>query len=230
MIKYLLKITSKKKYARDLINAKLYMNCAAFYHDMESGTNGQEDPMEAAVSSTDMLFVNSLCPIYCMMIIEDTDIQAEKIRLNKDAIKAFYETDGYIVMLPYEQFIERLSTCDTNGYKLTHGRVQYGSISLSLTKKLVDEAGIKQLFIKNEKYSIQNEHRIVIREQLNRILESKIFDGKCVQVEKGFEHKIYKIQKGLADIAKLYCFSELTYDNEFYYLPLINHELRVSGN
>ncbi|MGW8115181.1 hypothetical protein ACVS9P_08420 [Caproicibacterium sp. NSD3] len=154
-------------------------------------------------------------------------IQAEKILLNKDSIKIFYETDGYIVMLPYEQFIERLSTCDTNGYKLTHGRVQYGSISLSLTKKLVDEAGIKQLFIKNEKYSIQNEYRIVIREHLNRILESKIFDGKCVQVEKGFEHKI---QKGLADIAKLYCFSELTCDNKFYYLPLINHGLRVSGN
>lgn len=227
MIKYLLKITSKKEYACDLINGKLYMNCAAFYHDMEYGTDGQADPMEASVSSSDMFFVNPLCPIYCMMIIEDTDVQAEKILLNKDAIKAFYKTDGYIVMLPYEQFTERLSSCDTNGYRLTHRRVQYGSTSFALTKKLVDEAGIMQLFIKNVKYSIQKEYRIVINERLNHILESKTLDGKCVQIEKEFEHKIYKIQKGLADIAKLYCISELTCDNEFYYLPIINHCLHV---
>ncbi len=35
-IKYLLKFTSEYQYARDLIDGKLFMNQAAYFHDLEN--------------------------------------------------------------------------------------------------------------------------------------------------------------------------------------------------
>jgi hypothetical protein len=219
MIKYLLKITAKKKYAEDLIAGKLYMNCAEYYQHMQNGIKGQADPMEAAVSSTSMMFINPLCPIYCMYQVEDSEVKLGKISVSKCAIEEFCAANGYIVLIPYDSFVERLNTCDTNGHGLYYGSVRYGSIDLSLTKKLFHESGIKQLFIKGKNFSIQKEYRIVVCEQLSHKLVNEEIDGKSVPVEKGFDHKIYEIPQGFTDVMQLYNVSQLECDDEYYYLP-----------
>lgn len=219
MIKYLLKITPKKQYAQDLIDGKLYMNSAAYYRYIENGTKGQEDPMEAAVSSTNKIFINSLYPIYCMHKVEDSEVKYGKIHISKCVVEELGTKYGYIVQLPYNLFLKRLITCDTNGHRLCYGPVHYGFIDLPISKKLFAESDVKQLFIKSEKFSEQREYRIVICELLGREFGSQMLDGMEVPVETGFDHKIYKIPHGFSDIMKLYKISELNHDNDFYYIP-----------
>lgn len=220
MIKYLLKITPERQYVQDLIDGKLYMNAAAYYHHIENGTTGQEDPMEAAVSSTSMMFINPLYPIYCMYQVEDSEIMGNKIHIKKSVVEGFGTKDGFIALIPYNLFVERLSTCDTNGHRLCHGSVHYGFINLSMTKKLFIESGIKQFFIKPKKFSEQNEYRIVVCEPLKRQFRNQILDGMNIKVETGFDHRIYVVPHGFADIMNLYKISKLHYDDNNYYIPV----------
>lgn len=78
-IVYLIKFVAEKEYAEDLLNGKLYMNQAAYYHSVQEndknfsdnkGYNcGQADQFEAAMADGRCIYSGMDRPIYCLYAV-----------------------------------------------------------------------------------------------------------------------------------------------------------------
>lgn len=76
-IKYLLKFTSKYEYAKDLLDGKLFVNQAAYFHNIEAA--GQGDIREGAFSHNSMAYVGNSHPIYCFYAAYEDQCVDDKI-------------------------------------------------------------------------------------------------------------------------------------------------------
>lgn len=65
-IEYLLKFAPREAYVDDLINGRLYMNAAGYYHGLPGE---QGDPLEASMAPEVCLYGYTCLPIYCMYTV-----------------------------------------------------------------------------------------------------------------------------------------------------------------
>lgn len=200
--KYLIKFCAKEKYADDLMDGKLYMNAAGFYHRLEKG---QGDNREGIISSGVFMYKNSCRPIYCMYSVMSSDIVEGEAAIPARIISGFSCAEGWAVVVEYEFFEELLFGLDTEGHAAWRGQVKYGAISLDLTKELLVRKDDMQLFIKSEEYSYQKEFRIVVGSSLKHRTREVEFDGmiiECEDTEKPYESVTYSLPDDLRAIAR----------------------------
>lgn len=197
-IKYLIKFTSKCEYAQDLMNGKLFMNQADFFHNIE---NGQGDVREATFSNTSMAYIGANNPIYCIYIVYNSQIIDNKIAIDNRIIEDF--NAKYAVIVDYDSFIERLSNKELiTNYAISFGPVSYRVLSIDDSKEML--LGKKSaLFYKHPYFSYQQEFRITVHEGLGCITRKIELDGEIVELLYEYKNKIYFLENNLEGIARI---------------------------
>lgn len=157
-IAYLLKFAPKEAYIDDLINGRLYMNAAGYYHGLPGE---QGDPLEASMAPGVCLYRYACLPIYCMYTVRENDIVDNAVKIPIRMIQEFGCADGWIGIVQYDSFArlaDRHTTDDGSIY--AHGPVSYGVPGPKLIREIFE--GIPHnLVIKTPKYAYQREYRII---------------------------------------------------------------------
>lgn len=123
-IEYLLKFAPREAYVDDLINGRLYMNAAGYYHGLPGE---QGDPLEASMAPGVCLYRYTSLPIYCMYTVRENDIVNNTVKIPKRMIQEFGCEDGWIGIVQYGRFArlaDRHTTDDGSIY--AHGPISYG--------------------------------------------------------------------------------------------------------
>lgn len=157
-IVYLLKFAPKEAYIDDLMNGRLYMNAAGYYHGLPGE---QGDPPEASMAPGVCLYGYSCLPIYCMYTVRENDIVDDTVKIPMRMIQEFGCADGWIGIVQYDSFAslaDRHATDDGSIY--AHGLISYGVPGPKLIREIFE--GIPHnLVIKTPKYAYQKEYRII---------------------------------------------------------------------
>ena len=122
-IAYLLKFALKEAYIDDLMDGRLYMNAAGYYHDLPGE---QGDPLEASVAYGMGIYANWLLPICCTFTVRECDIVDNAVVITRRMNEEFRCADDLIGIVRYDRF-ERLLNWDIDsgdGISL-HGSVLY---------------------------------------------------------------------------------------------------------
>ena len=217
MIKYLAKLVSKKQHAEDILNGKLYMNAAAYYHKLEKG---QGDEIEGVISHNIMMFKNLDRPIFCMYCLEDDDIKDNSTLIDEKMILDFKCGNGYIVLIEYESFKNKISQLDTCDFQLIGGKVSYGWIDNNLSIDLFINDGMQNLFIKQPGFAYQKEFRIAVAEPLPEKLKKIFVNGQEHSQLMGYDAKQYCFKTDIRDISKYFPVQSLEKKGSEYILPL----------
>lgn len=90
-IAYLLKFAPREAYIDDLINGRLYMNAAGYYHGLPGE---QGDPLEASMALPACIYGNYRLPIYCMYTLHEDDIVNGSAQIPMRMIREFRCMDG----------------------------------------------------------------------------------------------------------------------------------------
>ena len=195
---YLLKFTSKYEHAKDLLDGKLFMNQAAYYHDLEVG---QGDIREGAFSHKSMAYMGSSRPIYCMYAVYEYQYINNRIIVPKKIVSEFQSE--YIVIIKYKEFIQKLKNKELKTkFALTMGEVKYRFLSVEDSHKIL-EGNANSLLYKNPYYKYQQEYRIIVHENLEDITEKGFIDGIEVDCIVGRKPKTYLLKRDLGRIAKI---------------------------
>lgn len=157
-IAYLLKFAPKEAYIDDLINGRLYMNAAGYYHGLPGE---QGDPLEASMVLPACIYGNYRLPIYCMYTVRENDIVDGSVQIPKRMIREFGCADGLIGIVRYDSFARLMDSHTTDGGDVyAHSAIFYGIPG----PKPIDEifqGKICNLLIKTPKYAYQQEYRII---------------------------------------------------------------------
>ncbi len=206
-IEFLLKLVSQREHAEMLLNGTLFMRPAVYYHKQEDKQCGQNDIGEAAVIPGVQMYKHERCPIYCMSIVTDADIEENRFVISTRCIEDFNCKTGYAVLIRYKEFAKRLPTLLCGNYTLDARPVKYQTITQGEMSKFIADDSLDNLFIKHPFFSYQKEYRIAIAQQLYKPYE-KVVEKKC-----------FDFQSDLRDIAKCYSIPSLL-DNGKYYLHI----------
>ena len=157
-IAYLLKFAPKEAYIDDLLNGRLYMNAAGYYHGL-SGEQG--DPLEAFMAPGACLYRNACQPIYCMYTVRENDIVDNAVKIPMRMIQEFGCADGRIGIVQYDSFARLADRhIADDGSIYAHDPVTYGAPGPKLIREIFE--GIQHnLVIKTPKYAYQKEYRII---------------------------------------------------------------------
>lgn len=158
IIAYLLKFVLKGAYVDDLINGRLYMNAAGYYHGLPGE---QGDPLEASIAPGVCLYRYTSLPIYCMYTVRENDIVDNAVKIPMRMIQEFGCADGRIGIVQYDGFacLADRHTAD-DGSIYAHGPISYGVPGPKLIREIFE--GIPHnLVIKTPKYAYQQEYRII---------------------------------------------------------------------
>lgn len=157
-IAYLLKFAPKEAYIDDLINGRLYMNAAGYYHGL---LGEQGDPLEASMALPACIYGNYRLPIYCMYTLREDDIVNGSAQIPMSMIREFRCMDGWIGIVQYDSFA-RLLDCQTtdDGDVYAHGAISYGVPGPKLIGEIF-QGTICNLLIKTSTYAYQREYRII---------------------------------------------------------------------
>lgn len=155
---YLLKFAPQEAYIDDLMNGRLYMNAAGYYHGLPGE---QGDPLEASLACGMGIYAHWLLPIYCMYTVWESDIVDNAVVITKRMVEEFRCSDGWIGIVRYDRFERLLNRKFDSGDGVSlHGPVFYGAPSPSVTTEAFQ--GIPDnLVIKTPKFAYQREYRIV---------------------------------------------------------------------
>ena len=159
-IVYLLKFASKEAYINDLMDARLYLNAAGYYHGLPGE---QGDPLEASLAYGMGIYDHWLLPIYCMFTVRESEIIDNTAVITRRMIDEFRCAEGWIGIVRYGWF-ERLlkqKIDSENGISL-HSPVFYGAPVPSVIDKAFQGTPYN-LIIKTPKYAYQREYRIIGR-------------------------------------------------------------------
>lgn len=195
-IAYLLKFAPKEAYIDDLINGRLYMNAAGYYHGLP---DEQGDPLEASMAPGVCLYGYSCLPIYCMHTVRENDIVDNAVKIPMRMIQEFGCADGWIGIVQYDGFtciVDRHTTDDGSIY--AHCPVSYGAPRPKLNREIFE--GIPHnLVIKTPKYAYQKEHRIIGSRPVEcRLLPDENHPG-CIIEE--YAHAELDLSNSLADFS-----------------------------
>lgn len=155
---YLLKFAPQEAYIDDLLNGRLYMNAAGYYH----GLHGEQgDPLEASLAYGKGIYAHWLLPIYCMYTVRESDIVDNAVVITKRMVEEFRCSDGWIGIVQYDRFEQLLNLKFDSGNDISlHSPVFYGAPTPSVTTKAFQ--GVPHnLVIKTPKYAYQREYRII---------------------------------------------------------------------
>ena len=130
-----------------------------------------------------------------MSIFEEKDIIDSKIKIDEQIIKDFDCSYGYMVLVDYEPFIERIQELDRKGHQIAYKKVKYGSPSMELSLQLLSQKTVENLFIKRSEYEHQKEFRIVVIEDYTDEEYSLREEGENFS-------KTYNLSSDLHDIAR----------------------------
>ncbi len=157
-IAYLLKFAPKEAYIDDLLNGRLYMNAAGYYHGL-SGEQG--DPLEASIVPGVRLYGNHCLPIYSMYTVRKNDTVNNCVHIPMRMIREFGCADGWIGIVRYDSFARLANShIADGGSKYARGAISYGTPG----SKLIDEmfqGTACNLLIKTPKYAYRREYRII---------------------------------------------------------------------
>lgn len=157
-IAYLLKFAPREAYIDDLINGRLYMNAAGYYHGLPGE---QGDPLEASMVLPTCIYGNYRLPIYCMYTVHENDIVDGSVQIPKRMIREFGCADGWIGIVRYESFARLIDSHTTGGEEVyAHGAISYGIPGPKLIEEIF-QGTICNLLIKTPKYAYQQEYRII---------------------------------------------------------------------
>lgn len=171
MIKYLIKFVSKREFAEDLLNGKLFMRPAEYYHRLEKG---QGDFLETAISHSFCIYKHSTVPIYCAYAVDEKDVIDNKILVPSQCIKDFDCEHGYAVLIDYSKFEPLLRKIDSKGYEVVAGLVNYHRLDTDDTFCLIGDDSVRNCFIKHPSFFYQKEFRIVIEKKVYKAGEKPI--------------------------------------------------------
>lgn len=195
-IAYLLKFAPKEAYIDDLLNGRLYMNAAGYYHRL---LGDQGDPLDASMAPGARLYGNYCLPIYCMFTVRENDIVNGSAQIPMRMIREFGCADGWIGIVQYDSFARLLDSHTTDGGDVyAHGAISYGVPG----PKLIGEiflGTICNLLIKTSIYAYQREYRIIGSQPVEcRLLPDKNHPG-C-KIEK-YGHAVLDLSSSLTDFS-----------------------------
>lgn len=157
-IAYLLKFVPKEAYIDDLINGRLYMNAAGYYHGLPGE---QGDPLEASVAPGAYIYRYTSLPIYCMHAVRENDIVDGSVQIPMRMIWEFGCADGWIGIVRYDSFARLIDNHTTGGEEVyAHGAISYGIPGPKLIEEIF-QGTFCNLLIKTPKYAYQQEYRII---------------------------------------------------------------------
>ena len=157
-IAYLLKFAPKEAYIDDLMNGRLYMKAAGYYHGLPGE---QGDPLEASMVLPACIYGNYRLPIYCMNKVRENDIVDGSAQIPKRMIREFGCADGWIGIVRYDSFARLIDSHTTGGEEVyAHGAISYGIPGPKLIEEIF-QGTICNLLIKTPKYAYQQEYRII---------------------------------------------------------------------
>ena len=155
-----------------------------------------------------------------MAAVTSADIIDGSILINKRMVRDFKCQDGFVVLINFKLFQNRLKYLDTYGNSYHQGLVQYGIPSLELSKKWFSKNSLNHLFVKRPFFSYQKEYRIIVLDPLFPRMEKEVHDGMDMNVAYYDTSRTYHITKGLQDISQIYPINLLRYDDDVYYIDL----------
>ncbi len=88
---YLLKFAPQEAYIDDLMDGRLYMNAAGYYHGLP-GERG--NPLEASLAYWMGIYANWLLPIYCMFKVRESDIANNAVLITMGIFDEFRCVDA----------------------------------------------------------------------------------------------------------------------------------------
>lgn len=195
-IAYLLKFAPKEAYIDDLINGRLYMNAAGYYHGLPGE---QGDPLEASMAPGVCLYGYTCLPIYCIYTVRENDIVDNTMKIPIRMIQQFGGADGWIGIVQYDSFAslaDRHTTDDGSIY--AHGPVSYGVPGPKLIREIFE--GIPHnLVIKTPRYAYQKEYRIIGSRPVECHLLPDEYHPGC-KIEK-YAHAELDLSSSLADFS-----------------------------
>lgn len=222
MIKYLIKFVSKQKYATDLLDGKLFMHCARYYHMLEDKYGpGQGDLREASIIPGIAMYKNINLPIFCLYAVDSDDVSAGRAVIDKRIIEDFGCEESFLVLIEYKAFAAALHHCETNGYQLEAGLVSYGTPTEELTVKLFEPDEIGNLFIKHPYFRYQKEYRVVVCKTIDEKMKRCNIDGQEMSVIAPEDMTAsYRIPGGLRGFAVCYDISKLEQAEDKLFVPI----------
>lgn len=157
-IAYLLKFAPREAYIDDLINGRLYMNAAGYYHGL---LGEQGDPLEASMALPACIYGNYRLPIYCTYTVREDGIVNGSAQIPMRMIQEFGCADGWIGIVQHDRFARLLDSRTTDGGDVyAHSAISYGVPGPKLIGEIF-QGTICNLVIKTPKYAYQKEYRII---------------------------------------------------------------------
>lgn len=193
-IVYLLKFAPKEAYIDDLINGRLYMNAAGYYHGLPGE---QGDPLEASMAPGVCLYRYACLPIYCMYTVRENDIVDNTVKIRMRMIQEFGCANGWIGIVQYGGFARLVDTHIADGGSIyAHGPISYGVPRPKLIREIFE--GIPHnLVIKTPKYAYQREYRIIGSRPVEcRLLPDENHPGCKIEE---YDHAELDLDSSLAD-------------------------------
>lgn len=130
-INYLLKFAPQEAYINDLMDRRLYMNAAGYYHGLPGE---QGDPLEASLAYGMGIYAHWLLPIYCMFTVRESDIVDNTVMITRRMIDEFRCAEGWIGIVRYGCFERLLNRKIDSGNGISlHSSVFYGAPAPSVT-------------------------------------------------------------------------------------------------
>lgn len=171
---YLLKFVSEYSHAIDLLTGILFTRPAAYYISLEQ--QGQGDWQEATIISGMDSYKNFNMPIFCMTGVQE-EVKDGIYKFDNRIIRDFQCENGYVVIIRYDDFIEKLPKFD-EGKRGYLGYVDYREIKQDEELIfLIDSTGLN-LRIKRPDLYYQHEYRLVFPEHLYQPTEKAILFKK----------------------------------------------------
>lgn len=177
--RFLIKFLKEKKYAVDLCyKGELFMRSADDFIRIEKETNlsGRGDIREGLIFNSVRIGMNF--PIYCMYSCFENEIIKDEILINKKVIEDFCDNNnGYLVVIDYVRFMDKMVSENFEGFKISFGEVRYGSANDDYNKDIFRYMKPNALFIKDSSFEYQNEFRILVYKSLELMEDKESIDG-----------------------------------------------------
>ena len=157
-IAYLLKFAPKETYVDDLMDGRLYMNAAGYYHGLPGE---QGDPLEGSMAPGACLYGHTCLPIYCMYTVRENDIIDNTVKIPIRMIQEFGCANGWIGIVQYGRFAHLADGhIAEDGDIYVHSPISYGIPGPKLIREIFERIP-HNLVIKTPRYAYQQEYRII---------------------------------------------------------------------
>lgn len=95
-----LKFTSKEVHIDNLMDGRLYMNAAGYYHGLPGE---QGDPLGASLTYGMDIYANWILPIYRMSTVHESKIANNTVVITRQMIDEFRCAEGLIGIVRYDR-------------------------------------------------------------------------------------------------------------------------------